>query len=250
MPEMNRPSANIGSTNYNPVAALSRGLDRGAQKVSAVGASRFQVRAAIHMQGQQHEHEKFMQTGQHEHERGLALIGGAVDIEKAKIEGRAQVHVARAQGASQVDIAKVQADSALKQQAATQRHEVRLGVQQHNQELEKAATEHHLATGLVDTIVRNAQEGTAINIKSAGGTHVGFTKAVPKVTKEQPAAPVAEAPKEEPAGKAESPLMINHPVHGGIVRQDSLTPKELAAAKAKAGKKNAPKKKAAPKKKK
>lgn len=227
MPQMNKPAVNIGSANYNPIAALSKGLDKGAKNVSAAGASRFQVRAAVHMQAQQHEHEKVLQAGQHEHERGLALIHGAVDLERAKIEGRAQVHVARAHGASQVDIAKVQADSALKQQAATHRHELRLGIQQHNQDLQKQAQTHHeavhatvvnsllkrqeqdqadqhaanaasRATSFLDVVKAHAEPGTKVDI-SHGDARASFT-----ARKETPAAPAA-APVAQETPKAETP---------------------------------------------
>lgn len=179
MPEMNKPAVNIPSQGYNPISAASTGLNKFAGEYKAKGRDAFQAKVAVHMQGQQHQHEQLMQTGQHEHERGLALIHGAVGIETAKIGARAQVAVAKAHGASQVDIAKIQTDGALKQQIAGQRHELRLGVQQHHQDLEKQAQAHHetVQAGIYDSLNRRAevqqQNDHALATQRLADTHAG-----------------------------------------------------------------------------
>lgn len=248
MPEMNKPNVNIATSNFNPVSEASKFLDRKAGGFAAKGRDAFQAKVAVHMQGQQHQHEQVMQAGQHDHERGLALIHGAVNIETAKIGGRAQVAVARAHGASQVDIARVQAESAEKQQAAGHRHELRLGVQQHNQGLEQQAQAHHenvhasvvdsmnrvreqgqrndhelavknledthagnastRAASFLETLRQHAEPGTAASV-SHEGVNVNFT-----TRSEKPAAP-AEAPKQEaPASPvAETPAKAQKFAH-------------------------------------
>jgi hypothetical protein len=163
MPEMNKPNVNIPAQNYNPVSAASGGLNKLAGGLAGRGRDAFNAKVAVHMQGQQHQHEKDLQTSSNEHERGLALIHGAAGIETAKIGARAQVAVARAHGASQVDIARVQADSAEKQQAAGHRHTIRLDAQQHQQDLEKQAQTHHqtVHAGIVDALNRRAEQQQA-----------------------------------------------------------------------------------------
>ena len=260
---MNMARAGHGNSTENPFDSIGKAI---------AGRSNNMQQAILQsgMQGAQHAHELTLQGNQHGHEQNIEVIRGATEIGKARIAGRSAVHVARAQGASQVSMAKIQADAGIKEQVAGHRHEIRLGAEQHQQGLEKTAQEHHLATGLVGSLMRHAEPGTELGFNTAGGTQASFTtrqktpKATAPVAPKQrgpqlmgmpiniatsgkPAAPVAAQPK-PPV------LMANHPVTGSLVRRDSLSAKELAAADAKrAAKSNTKKatvKKAATKKKK
>lgn len=269
MPEMSRTQVGHGNDGLGLLKQTFSGNRSGGGLSNIIG-NLYNVNQAKEMQGAQHQHEVGMQVRQHGHESNLALIHGATDIEKTKISTRGQVHIARAQGASQVDMAKIQAEAGLKEQAAGHRHEIRLGQEQHQQGLEKTAQEHHLATGLVGSLMRKAEPGTGLGFTTAGGTQATFTTrnktakpTAPAASKPQGPQPVGMPINIATAGKPAAPaaaqpkppvLMANHPVTGSLVRRDSLSAKELAAADAKrAAKSNTKKatvKKAATKKKK
>ena len=165
-------------------------------------------------------------------------------------------------------------------QGAQHAHEKDLQINQHGHEVDMAVVGHVLGQDAADrTHGRNVHFFDAVNKHAEGGTPVSMGFGDTKLDYTRKAAKV-RAPKAAPAkqqgpqlmgmpiniatsGKPAAPvvaqpkppvLMANHPVTGSLVRRDSLSAKELAAADAKrAAKSNAKKatvKKAATKKKK
>ena len=254
---MNRVQAGHGSDGLGLLKQTFSGNRSGGGLSNLIG-NIYNANQAHEMQGTQHAHELNMQGNQHQHETGIALIHGATDIQKTKIATRGQVHIARAQGASQVDMAKIQADAGLKEQAAGHRHEIRLGVQQHQQGLEKTAQEHHLATGLVGSLMRHAEPGTGLGFTTAGGTQATFTTRNKTAKPTAPAASKPQGPQHvgmpiniatagkpaAPAAPAAKKQMYAHrnPVTNKISHYEE-TPQVLKPAKKATAKKAAPKKK-------
>ena len=85
----------------------------------------------------------------------------------------------------------------IKELATKNRHEVRVKTLEHRQGLEKSAHDMHLHTALVGTVLRGAQHGTDVSVKTGSG-EVSFTKAQAKAKKAaagDAAAPTASAEK-------------------------------------------------------
>ena len=128
--------------------------------------------------------------------------------------GKIERGLERERGKNSVNLARTESEGRLAEQAAAHRHEVRMGVQTHNQELEKAALKHHHETAMVGTIVRHAGAGTNIELGS-GDFKAKFTKRTPSRTK-APTQESAPAAPSEPAKKS-GPSVTRDPKSGRIV---------------------------------
>ena len=174
--EMNMSPAQFGNTG-NPVASIANRMGGGRG-----GFGKMMI---------QHSLNKDLITHQYGEQKGL------------------ETHV----GEIQSNLSNLESQNKIKEMKAGQRHEQRMSIITHNQSLEKAAQDHHLATDLVGTIARHAEGGTDVAVKTVGGAQASFTKKKKKLKQPPQAAAVEATPT---ASSEPKPLVGRDPKTGKI----------------------------------
>ena len=161
--------ANVGTSSFDPTTALS---NRMAKRRSGMG-----ITGAL----LQHGLQKDLLTHTYQHESALS----------AQEHGQKSSLSSQEHGQNMEELAK------------KNRHEVRVKTLEHRQGLEKSAHDMHLHTALVGTVLRGAQHGTDVSVKTGAG-EVSFTKAQAKAKKAAPGTPAA------PTASTEKPKKYAH----------------------------------------
>ena len=215
---MNKAAVHINDSGFNPITALSNKMNQVANNMGARGQNALNVKAAVHMQGKQHEHELTMQSNQHGHEIHKVIAQGAIDLENNSQNNRHERRMAvlshnngmeASAAAHHNDVHKSVVDSLNQLAAERQKND-------HETAMKNLADVHagnasSRATSFLETVHKHAAPGTQAQVKH-GDASASFTlkAARPAPQKEQTApetaAPAAEAPAKQQKYAHRDPL--------------------------------------------